>query len=379
MELSDYRVQIDKLDKEIKKNIEERMRVVEGIAKYKTEHNIPITDGIREGELLDKISDEAPEDLEHYERMLFTAIFEMSKDHQRAVSGLESPLVKKIRAALKETPKEFPQKAVVACQGVQGAYSEAAAKRMFKQPRIMFTKNFRGVIKAVESGLCQYGILPIENSTAGSVNQVYDLMNEYHVYIVKGVKMKIDHSLLVKPGVKKEDIRTVISHGQGLAQCDDYIQTLGEGRIETKEVENTAVAAQMVAESDRRDIAAISSEKCADLYGLEALEQSVNDEGSNYTRFVCIAKDLEIYPGADRTSLKFKTRHQPGALYRVLAPFNALGINIVKLESRPIPNSDFDFMFYFDIEETVYSEEFVRLIGELEGMTDLTYFGSYSE
>ena len=144
--------------------------------------------------------------------------------------------------------------------------------------------------------------------------------------------------------------------------------------------ENTAAAAKRVAESGRTDVAALASRACVGLYGLESLAASVQDQGNNYTRFVCIAKDLEIYPGADRTSLMMVLPHKPGSLYKVLSRFYALGINLNKLESRPLPERDFEFMFYFDLETSVYSPQFRQLMGELPGLCEeFSYLGSYQE
>ena len=302
----------------------------------------------------------------------------MSKDHQRKVLQIESPVVQAIKTALEETPKVFPAKATVACQGVEGAYSQQACEKLFKMPKIMFMKNFNGVFAAINQGLCQYGILPLENSTAGSVNQIYDLMMKYNFYIVKSVKLTIDHSLLAKKGVKKEDVREIFSHEQAIMQCEEYLKNFPQAKITV--CENTAEAAKMVAESDRNDVAALASFACGQLYGLNCIEEDVQDNGNNYTRFICISKKMEIYPGADNTSLMLIVSHKPGSLYNVLARFNALGINIFKLESRPIPERDFDFMFYFDVEAEVYSEEFVRLMSQLDELSqECKYLGSYTE
>ena len=145
-------------------------------------------------------------------------------------------------------------------------------------------------------------------------------------------------------------------------------------------MENTAKAAEMVASSGRKDVAALSSRSCIELYGLKCLQYNVQDQGNNYTRFICISKNLEIYPGANRTSIMLTTAHKPGALYKLLSRFYALGINVTKLESRPIPDRDFEFMFYFDLETSVYSQEYIQMICELSASSeDFTYLGSYSE
>jgi len=242
----------------------------------------------------------------------------------------------------------------------------------------MFTRNFEGVFAAINSGLCRYGVLPLENSTAGSVNKVYDLMMKYDFHIVRSARVKINHCLLVNPCTRKEDIREVISHEQALAQCENYLKGFADTLITT--AENTAAAAKYVTESGRRDIAAIGSAENGRLYGLECLDSGIQDSQNNYTRFICISKDLEIYPGACKTSIMMILDHKPGSLYNVLSRFNAAGINLEKLESRPLPNRDFEFMFYFDIGESVYSEGFVRVMAQLEEISrEFKYLGSYSE
>ncbi|MEE0742662.1 MAG: prephenate dehydratase [Emergencia sp.] len=378
MNMDDYRSRIDAIDKEIVEKLEERMRTVEDIAHYKKENNLPVLDALREREKIDQITDLASEDMASYTRILYNTIMEMSKDHQRKTTQTESSVVKSIKRALADTPQVFPARATVACQGVAGAYSQEACEKLFKMPKIMYVKNFNGVFAAIDQGLCQYGILPVENSTAGSVNQIYDLMMKYNFYIVKSVKLKINHSLLAKKGTDMASIKEIFSHEQAILQCDDYLKHFPHAKITV--CENTAEAAKMVAESDRNDVAALASYACGQLYGLECLQESVQDNGNNYTRFICISKKLEIYPGADKTSLMLTVSHQPGSLYNVLARFNALGIQLFKLESRPIPERDFDYMFYFDIVSEVYSEEFVRLINQLEEMTqECKYLGSYME
>lgn len=378
MNMDDYRSRIDAIDKEIVEKLEERMRTVEDIASYKKANNLPVLDALREREKIDKVTDLAAEDMAGYTRILYNTILEMSKDHQRKTTQTESSVVKSIKSALAETPQVFPTRATVACQGVAGAYSQEACEKLFKMPKIMYVKNFNGVFAAIDQGLCQYGILPVENSTAGSVNQIYDLMMKYNFYIVKSAKLKINHSLLAKKGTDRDSIREIFSHEQAILQCDDYLKHFPHAKITV--CENTAEAAKMVAESDRDDVAALASYACGQLYGLDCLQESVQDNGNNYTRFICISKKLEIYPGADKTSLMLTVSHHPGSLYNVLARFNALGIQIFKLESRPIPERDFDYMFYFDIVSEVYSEEFVRLINQLEEMTqECKYLGSYME
>ena len=203
-------------------------------------------------------------------------------------------------------------------------------------------------------------------------------MIHHNFSIVRTFRMKIDHNLIAKPGTKLSEIKEIYSHEQAINQCSDFLKKLPG--VKVIPVENTAVAASIVAQSDRMDVAAIASQACEELYGLKSLADSIQDEGNNRTRFICISKNLEIYPGSDKTSIMMILPHKPGALYRVLARMYTLGINVVKLESRPIPERDFEFMFYFDLETSIYSEEFVQLMCELDNLCEeFKYLGSYTE
>lgn len=378
MELKDYREQLDRVDDEIIKLFTERMELCAGIAGYKKENSLPVLDVRREREKLMDIAQKTKPELRDYALSLYSLIFELSRSSQNRLLGTDNELTEKIRAAMDNTPKLFPDSAIVACQGVEGAYSQLACDKLFKLPNIFYFSSFDAVFSAIDKGLCSYGVIPLENSTAGSVNKVYDLMQKHDFKIVRSIRLKVDHNLLVKPGTKIEDIKEIYSHEQAISQCAAYLQKFKGVKIIP--CENTAVAAKRVAESDSGDVAALSSRPCMKLYGLECLEESVQDMGNNYTRFICISKNLEIYPGADRTSLMMVVSHQPGSLYKVLSRFYALGINLNKLESRPIPERNFEFMFYFDIDTSVYSPEFIQLMGELEGLSEeFVYLGSYSE
>ena len=378
MDIKDLRGQIDSIDDELVALFRRRMEVSQKIAEYKRENHLPILVPAREREKLQDVSTKAGTDMANYTRVLYSMIFELSRSYQSKCNLVSSSLHQQIQKSVENTPKLFPQTPMVACQGVEGAYSQIACEKIFKSPMIMYFKNFDGVFNAIEQGLCQYGILPIENSTAGSVKKVYDLMIHHNFSIVRTFRMKIDHNLLVKPGTRLEDIKVIYSHEQAINQCADFLAKL-KG-VKVIPVENTAVAAKMVAESDTSELAALSSRGCAELYGLTNLAASVQDKGNNHTRFICISKNLEIYPGADKTSIMMILPHRPGALYRIMARLFTLGINVTKLESRPIPDREFEFMFYFDLETSIYSEEFVQLMCELEELCEeFKYLGSYSE
>lgn len=378
MDLSDYRKQIDEIDDELVKLFSRRMETAARIAECKRDMGKGVMDAKREREKLLDILGKCPEELQDYTSSLYSLIFELSRSYQHRILGTGSALTEQIQSAIENTPKLFPSKATVACQGVEGAYSQLACEKLFRLPGIFYFSNFDAVFSAIEKGLCQYGVIPLENSTAGSVNKVYDLMMRHNFRIVRSVRLKVDHNLLVKPGTKLSDIKEIYSHEQAINQCAGYLQKFSGVKIIP--CENTAVAAKYVARSETGDVAALSSRSCMKLYGLECLEESVQDKGNNFTRFICISKDLEIYPGADRTSLMMVLPHTPGSLYKVLSRFYALGLNLNKLESRPMPERNFEFMFYFDLDTSVYSPQFIQLMGEMETISEeFSYLGSYSE
>ena len=378
MELNEYRNQIDAVDEQLVQLFVERMNLSAKIADYKKEHNLPIYVPGREREKLQNVAELAGTEMDNYTRVLYSMLFELSRSYQSKRNISTTELYDKIVYSIENTPKLFPQSAMVACQGVEGAYAQIACEKMFKSPLIMYFKNFEGIFNAIDQGLCQYGILPLENSTAGSVKKVYDFMIHHNFSIIRTFRLKIDHNLLVNPGTKLGDVKEIYSHEQAISQCSEYLNQLQGVKIIP--VENTAVAAKAVAESGRTDVAAISSRSCAELYNLTCIADNIQDKGNNRTRFICISKNLEIYPGSDKTSIMMVLNHKPGALYKVLARMYVLGINVVKLESRPIPDRDFEFMFYFDLETSIYSEEFVQLMCELDDLCDeFKYLGSYTE
>ena len=378
MDLKELRNEIDVIDDELVRLFGKRMDIAAQIADYKKENGLPILVPSREREKLADVAAKAGPEMANYTRVLYSMLFELSRSYQSKRNSLLTKQYHDILSSIENTPKLFPQAPMVACQGVEGAYSQIACEKIFKSPFIMYFKNFEGVFSAIDKGLCQYGILPIENSTAGSVKKVYDLMISHNFSIVRTFRMKVDHNLLAKKGTKISDIKEIYSHEQAINQCSEFLQSL-DG-VTVVPVANTAVASEMVANSPRSDVAALSSRTCAELYGLSCLKSSIQDNDNNHTRFICISKNLEIYPGADKTSIMMVLPHKPGALYKVMARLFTLGINVTKLESRPIPNRDFEFMFYFDLETSIYSEEFVQLMCELDELCEeFKYLGSYSE
>jgi len=378
MDIKEYRQQIDQIDTQLINLFAERMEVAAGIAEYKRNNGLPVLDPKREEEKILDVISKTPDGFKDYTPILFNMLFELSRSYQTRLNGSDATLVRNIQDAVLNTPKMIPDNVTVACQGIEGANSQAACNKLFRYPKTKFYPTFKSVFTAVESGECQYGIVPLENSNAGSVTATYDLMMKHNFYIASSIRLKINHNLLVKPGTKLSDIKEIYSHQQAIAQCSEFLSTLPDVRVIP--AENTAVAAKTVAESERGDIAALASEICLKYYGLACLKANVQNVDNNYTRFICITKNLEIFPGANRTSLMAALKHEPGALYNLLCKFYSHGINLIKLESRPLPNRDFEFMFYFDLDTSIYSSNLLDLLGELPTACEtFQYLGSYSE
>lgn len=376
--LLECRKEIDEIDAQLVDLFKKRMDVATRVAEYKKESGMPVFDSARERDKLTELAKMAGDDMGNYIRQMYSLMFELSRDHQNKLLGTSSELYESITKAIETTPNLFPEAPHVACQGTEGAYSMMAAEKLFKSPDIEYVKTFEDVIRAVESGYVRYGVLPIENSTAGIVGASYKLLEKHNVYAVRSVRCKVEHSLLANPGAKLSDIKEVISHEQAVNQCGKFLSTLTGVKITY--TANTAVAAKMVRESGRGDIAAISSHACAALYGLNTLARDIHDTDNNYTRFLCISKNIEIYPGSDRTSMMLVTSNTPGALYKVLSRFYALGVNLTNLVARPIEGRDFEFRFFCDFDTSIYSETFASLMQTIaDTCEEFRYLGSYRE
>ena len=375
MELKDYRDKLDRIDDEMAALFKKRMETVREVADYKRETNTPVLASGREREILYRVTGLCGEELEEYAKILWSTLLELSRDYQEnRLSTGESALVAEILAAAEKTG-EFPKRAVVACQGTEGAYSQIACDKLFPVSQILYCNRFDGVFRAVEAGMCRYGVLPIENSSAGSVTEVYDLMERYNCKIVRSLKLKVEHCLLARPGVKLSDVKEVVAHEQALNQCSEFLKSCG---AKVTVFSNNAAAAKYVAESGRTDVAAIASASCAGLYGLAVLSDHVANTDHNYTRFICISKQLEVYEGANKITFVASASHRPGSLYSLIAKFATRGLNICKLESRPIPGKDFEFRFYFDVEASVWSRDTQTVLSQLEKEDFFTFLGAYS-
>lgn len=379
MDLADVRTRIDAIDAQLLDLFVQRMGLAAEVAASKAATGKPVFDPAREREKLADVATRAPRGLQDQSIALFSLLMSMNKAEQLRLAGRARPDAASaaLQRALLPVDATFPSIATVCCQGVEGAYSQIAACRLFDVPRITYAPTFEGVFQAVASGEVEFGVVPIENSTAGSVNAVYDLLGRHRCSIVRALRLRIEHDLLAPAGADLGDIREVVSHEQALSQCANYLAQLG---VRTTACANTARAAELVAAGDRRDLAALASSACASLYGLSTLARGVQDASANYTRFVVIAREAAIYPGATRTSIQLTLTSEPGALYRVLERMYALNIDLVKLESRPVPNSDFEFTFYFDLAVDATSGALATLLDSLGDVcSNFTYFGSYAE
>ena len=377
MELSEIREKINAVDDQLLDLFLQRMDLSEEVAAYKNEHHQPILNKQREREILAKVAEKSG-DRERFSYHLFSTIFELSRSRQAELITAPTKVEAQVKASLAAGGEVFPQTGLVACQGVEGANSQVACDRLLPRGNIVYVKSFEAVFSAVESGLCKFGVVPIENSSTGSVRAIYDLIQRKKFSIVRSTRLCIRHELLALPGVKMDDITEIYSHEQAIGQCSKFLNGLGGVRVIP--CDNTAMAAKMVADSGSRHAAAISSHPCAALYGLQCVNDAIQDSDNNYTRFICITKDPVIYAGANRISLIIACDNKPGALYEILSKLAALGINMTKLESCPVTGRNFEFIFFLELEASVHEPGVLPMLEELErSCANFQFLGSYAE
>ena len=377
MELSEIREKIDAVDEQLLDLFLQRMDLSDEVAAYKNAHHLPILNKERERAILAKVTEKSGE-RERYAYHLFSTLFELARSRQAELISAPTKVAAQVRASLEAGTSVFPQTGLVACQGVEGANSQVACDRLLPRGNIVYVKTFQAVVSAVESGLCRFGVLPIENSSNGSVRAVYELLQDHNLSIVRSTRLCIRHELLTLPGVKMEDITEIYSHEQAIGQCSHFLEGLNGVRVIP--CDNTAAAAKMVSERGDRHAAAISSHACAELYGLESVRDDIQDSDNNYTRFICIAKDPVIYAGANRISLVIACDNKPGALYEILSKLAALGINMTKLESCPVTGRNFEFIFFLELEASVLEPGVLPMLEELErSCQNFQFLGNYAE
>lgn len=377
MELSEIRAQIDQVDAGLLKLFLERMGLAEAVAAYKSEHCLPIENKQREREILRRVAAAAGErEREVYH--LFSTLFALSRARQAELLAAPTKVGALLRTVLAEEPLRFPQSGTVACQGVEGANSQLACDRLLPRGDIVYVRTFPAVVSAVETGLCDFGVLPIENSSNGSVRTVYSLLCDHALSVVRSARLCIRHALLALPGARLEDIREIYSHEQAIGQCSEFLNGLTGVRVIP--CANTAAAARLVSQRGDPQAAAIASHACGELYGLFCIRDRIQDSDNNYTRFLCVAKAPRIYEGANRISLMAALENRPGALYGLLGKLAAQGVNLTKLESCPVPGSDFEYRFFLELEGSAREPGVAAMLQELErSCMEFRFLGNYGE
>ncbi len=375
MNLDEIRKQIDKVDEKLLNVYKERKELVKKVAEYKIANSLPVLNQNREKEVCQKLVKKFGEDMKQDIFSLYPVIMNVSKLQQSR--QMRSMTIEELLGIDQSTQNGFKKDSKVAVQGVEGAFSMTAAEEMFKQPQIYYQKTFDDVFKAVFEGKADYGVVPIENSNAGSVNEVYDLLLKHNLFIAKAKLQKIKHCLVGIKGAEKQDIKKVYSHPQALYQCRKY---LIDNNMEPMNMINTASAAEYISKCQDKQKAAIASQKTANLYNLNIIEDNIQDEKHNYTRFIAITKNNLKRKSANKISLVVLLQHRHGALFQLLNIIASYCVNMTKLESRPIPGSNFEFMFYFDIEGNINEKHIQELIFDIfEYSKKALYLGGYQE
>lgn len=378
MELNHLREEIDQIDTQLADLLIRRMHTVANVAQAKKESGKAVRDPARERNIINRVTEQSGDELAPYIKTMFKTMFGLSRNYQKQKMNVISPLGSKLQQLLANPPSlSLPNRATVACQGTEGAYAQQACEKMFEYPSILYFNGFNDVFNAVEKGMCAYGILPLENSTAGSVTQVYDLMEQHHFHIVGACKLRIDHCLMRRKNASGPILK-IVSHEQALRQCSNYLEALKGVQVEA--MENTAVAAEYVASGNDDSVAVIASPACAELYDLQIEQQNIANVQNNFTRFICIARNMQCYPDAAKVSIMFHLPHAPGALSEIISRLSLAGVNLTKLESRPIPGREFEFRFFFDFECNIHDPAMIDLICELESNTEhFVFLGAYAE
>ncbi len=371
--LGEIRTDIDRIDNEIIRLFKERMDCAKEVGIYKQANNISVLNQDRENEILDAVEAKGGEYGSHA-RLLYSNIMELSRALQYNIVGSG----KALKAVIANAESTLPSDNIkVGYQGIKGANGHEATIRLFPNGSAVNYKTFADVFEAVDKGEITYGVLPVENSTAGSVSSVYDLILQHRFYIVGALDLPIDYCLAGLKQSELSDIEKVWSHPQSISQCANYI---ARNNFDSTPCSNTAIAARDTAIEKRLNVAAICSYKAADEYGLKILDNHIQDNDLNTTRFIVISKNLYIPENANKISLCFSLPHVTGSLYSLLCRFNSLGLNLTKIESRPIKDEGFEYLFYLDFSGNVHSENVIALLSQLsEEMPEFSFLGNYCE
>ena len=371
MDLSEIRQEIDQIDNELIALFLRRMHCSEEVARYKIANGVPVFDAAREQKILDKVAGLAGEEYAGAARLLYSSIMAVSreKQHQMMDSG------DAIRRLAQTAPRALPRIERVACPGGSGSFTHRAAQRLFPESEPSFCVNFGDVFEAVARGEADFGVVPVENSTAGSVNAVFDLIMKHRFFIVGATSLHIHHHLCALPD--SGTITDVYSHPQALAQCSDMLQANG---YHTHEFSNTAAAAQMLANTRQPHTAVLCPRRAAEEYGLTILQEDVQNVKNNCTRFIAISRTCYLPEDARKISLCFSIPHLPGSLNGVLCRFAMNGLNLTKIESRPIPGKTFEYDFYLDFTGSLHDPHSLNLIAALsDELPRFSFLGNYRE
>lgn len=375
MDLLDLRNEIDKIDEQLIPLLLDRMDIAKQVAQYKVEHSLPVLNEKREQEILENVAQKCGDKGELI-KTVFAAAMDASRALQHKIIGGGKELRNDVINALSDESLTA-NAGSIACQGVEGAYSGVTANKLFPDSSVKFYTQFEDVFEAVNKGEAVFGVIPVENSTAGSVHESYDLIMKYRFYVVGAYDLKIEHCLCAKKSTKYENITEIYSHPQALSQCSNFVKNFDFTGVNYS---NTAAAAKFVSESDKNDIAVICSEFAAKKFGLKILKRNVQNNNNNRTRFIVISKKLIISKDADKISLIFSTADKTGSLYRVLGRFSMAGLNLTKLESRPIQNKNFNYHFYVDVSGSVRDESTLDLLCALsEELPEFELLGNFYE
>lgn len=346
MDLLDLRNKLDKLDAQIVELYEDRMELCKQVAEYKISTGKKVFDKQREAEKLATVKSLTHNDFNaHGIQELFEQIMSMSRKLQYQLLTEHGSMGKLPFISVDELETK---KARVVFQGAPGAYSQAAMMQYFgEQVNCFHVESFRDAMGAIEEGSADFAVLPIENSTAGIVNEIYDLLVEFENYIVGEQIIQIEHCVLGVPGSRLEDIKTVYSHPQSLMQSSKYLEMKDWQQIS---MQNNAFAAQKVAREQDKAQAAIAGAHAAGIYGLEILERSVNQSDTNSTRFIIVTNQKIFKKDANKISICFELPHRSGSLYHMLSHFIYNNLSMTKIESRPIEDQNWEYRFFIDFE-----------------------------
>lgn len=346
MDLAGLREQIDAIDAQIVALYEQRMEVCRGVAQYKIENGKKVFDRQRETEKLERVRALVRDDFNsHGVQELFEQLMSMSRKLQYRMLAENGSQGKLPFIGVDGLDTDGAR---VVFQGSEGSYSQAAMLRFFGEDVNSFhVETFRDAVSAIDEGSADFAVLPIENSTAGIVSEIYDLLVEFENYIVGEQVLPIEHCLLALPGADKGGIKRVYSHPQSLMQCGRYLQGCDWQQISMK---NNAFAAKKVADEGDAAQAAIAGEHAAQIYGLKVLEKGINQSETNSTRFIVITNQKIFRRDARKISICFEVPHKSGSLYHMLSHFIYNNLNMTKIESRPIEDRNWEYRFFIDFE-----------------------------